>query len=135
MFYALYSYQIYQGTLKKFAIPNFRWKDCNKWQHKNTIYIVISVSHDIKILYGENLLSPNLNICATSKTYGAVLLFEVLLHEKHSHEKEWKEDQFLSVYLWPQTCVKVWNENTDHSSEHIFLHKHKPTRKTSFHVL
>ena len=40
------------------------------------------------ILYGENLLSPNLNVCATSKTYGTGLLFDVLIDEKHSHEKE-----------------------------------------------
>ena len=51
------------------------------------------------ILYGENLLSPSLTVCATSKTYGTVLLFEVLLDEKHSHEKEWKEDKCKSVYV------------------------------------
>ena len=52
------------------------------------LYIVISISHDLMILYVENLLSPSLTVCATSKTYVTVLLFEVLLDEKHSHEKE-----------------------------------------------
>ena len=94
-----------KGVWKFFAIPNLREKDCGKWQHKNTIYIVVSISRDIMIFYGENLLSPNLIVCATSKTYGTLLLFDVLLDEKHSHEKEWKEDKFNSVYLWPRTGV------------------------------
>ena len=51
------------------------------------------------ILYGENLLSPRLNVCATSKTCGTVLLFEVLLDEKRSHEKGCKNDRCKSVYL------------------------------------